>query len=550
VTPSPASLFNLVFALACGLLGAFLGDRYISRMPNHAGYYLVSVVDASKRVPIPSRPRRTFFIVVDGLRRDAAETMAVTRLLDAKGQCRISDQGSYTVSRPEYALLSTGLEADRTGSRNNDSTAPLTAESIWQIAREEGLRVSGSSHLRWFSQLFPAGFDRFVVSPEHEVNVFTAEGIEKDPLDVNLFHPLYVDEQAHQHGAASREYDAAVKRADQEIAGLFTTIDFDRDLVLLTADHGHRDQGGHGGEQPEIRNVLLCVAGKNVDAASPRGTRERASFSFVGRGSLPLPAAASFDGRNTAPLLAVLLGLRFPRNMRAGEDNLDQIWDVVSRTQLSEAYVADRRASVERFRIANETELASWLGDGAPRWSRLYAREARAQWIRAGVVGVCAVAFLFLSLRRRSALVGAWSGLRALAWVLLSAFVFWAVHRLVLGELDYTVINVREQFIPRGFATSFITTLVISVAHVVMMRGDEWRSLITDLRILLGLLAILNLGHVLVYGWPLGFPLPPQTLRYFPFIGAIAMAALAIVFVLFVIADAIRRRPRRAPRAP
>lgn len=531
---SPASLFTLVFALACGLVGAFLGDRYISRMPNHAGYYLVSVVDASKRVPIPSRPRRTFFIVVDGLRRDAAETMTVTRLLDAKGQCRISDQGSYTVSRPEYALLSTGLEADRTGSRNNDSTAPLTAESIWQIAREEGLRVSGSSHLRWFSQLFPAGFDRFVVSPEHEVNVFTAEGVAKDPLDVNLFHPLYVDEQAHQHGAASREYDAAVKRADQEIAGLFTTIDFDRDLVLLTADHGHRDQGGHGGEQPEIKNVLLCVAGKNVDAASPRGSSERASF----------------DGRNTAPLLAVLLGLRFPRNMRAGEDNLDQIWDVVSRSQLTEAYVADRRASVERFRIANETQLATWLEGGEPRWSRLYAREARAQWIRAGVVVVCAIAFLYLSLRRRSALDGARSGLRGLVWVLLSAFVFWAVHRLVLGELDYTVINVREQFVPRGFATSFVTTFVICVAHVVMMRGDEKRALITDLRILLGVLAILNLGHVLVYGWPLGFPLPPQPMRYFPFIGAIAMAALALVIVFFVITDAIRRRPRRAPRAP
>jgi hypothetical protein len=268
---------QLAFAIACIVLGFFLGERYISRLPNHAGYFLVAVAD-EVCVPNPSRPRHTAFIVVDGLRRDAAESMAVTRVLAKSGQCRISDQGSFTVSRPEYALLSTGLEVDRTGSRNNDLTAPLAAESIWQVARASGLRVSGSSHLPWFAQLFPGGFDRFTHLETHAANVFDeAHGA---LLDVNVFHPLYVDENAHHHGAASSEYAAAVARVDGEIAGLLARLDLAKDLVVLTADHGHRDAGGHGGAQPEIRDVLICFAGRGVARRSDR---------------------AAFDGRSTAP---------------------------------------------------------------------------------------------------------------------------------------------------------------------------------------------------------------------------------------------------------
>src|SRR5262249_4815890 len=148
-----------------------LGEKYISRLPNHAGEFLVAVPD-EVRAPRPPRPRHTVVIVVDGLRADAAETMGITKDLVREGQCRLSDQGAYTVSRPEYALLSTGLEVDRSGARNNDLTTPLAAESVWQIARQSGLRVAGSSHLPWFRQLFPDGFDRFDAAETHATDVF------------------------------------------------------------------------------------------------------------------------------------------------------------------------------------------------------------------------------------------------------------------------------------------------------------------------------------------------------------------------------------------
>ena len=509
-------LAALGFCVVAVIVGFVLGEGYIDRLPHHAGYFLVAVED-EVRVPLPTRPRHTAFIVVDGLRRDSAETMHVAQELARRGQCRISDQGSFTVSRPGYALLSTGLEADRTGSRNNDLTAPLAAESIWQVARASGLHVAGSSHLRWFAQLFPEGFDRFAHEKDHRANVFLPEGGEL--YDVNVFHPLYVDEAAHQHGAASPEYAAAVARVDGESGGLLARLDLSQDLVVLTADHGHRDAGGHGGAQPEIKNVLVCFAGRGVE---PRADR------------------AAFDGRSTAPALAVLLGLRFPRHMRAGDDGLDVLWEIAHATPENAAYLEDRRAAVERFRTKNRITLEQWLGDQPGTWPRLYAREAGAQNKRIGAVSIFVLVAAALSFRMRKVPLRA--ALGTMAWVAFGAFVVWCVHHAVLGDFDFTVINLRERFLPRAGAVALVSALATVFAHARIV--SDRRRLAGDVVLLVGLLLAAMLGHVYVYGWPLGFPLPPQPARYFPFFGAIALVTYALVAAGLLLLDARRARAR------
>jgi hypothetical protein len=507
-------LAALAFCVLAVVVGFYLGEGYIDRLPRHAGYFLVSV-DDEVRVPIPARPRHTAFVVVDGLRKDSAETMSVTKELARAGQCRVSDQGSFTVSRPEYALLSTGLEVDRTGSRNNDLTAPLAAESIWQIARKSGLRVAGSSHLRWFEQLFPDGFDRFAHQKNHSANVFSPENGEL--LDVNVFHPLYVDESAHQHGAASPEYAAAVSRVDSEIAGLLARLDFSQDLVVLTADHGHRDAGGHGGAQPEIRNVLVC---------------------FAGRGVAPRAGVGSFDGRSTAPALALLLGLRFPRNMRAGDDGLDVLWDIALPTAENAGYLADRHAAVDRFRDQNRVALEGWLGGTPGTWPRLYEREARAQTWRLAAVALVVLFCAALSFRARG--LGSRAALETTTWLAFSAFIVWCVHHAVLGDFDFTVINLRERFIPRAAAVAIVSAGATLVAHARIVRDPP--RLAGDLLLLVALLLAMNVGHVYVYGFPLGFPLPSQAARYFPFFGAIALVTYALTAAALLVVQLRRAR--------
>ena len=505
----------IAFFAVAAVVGGLLGNGYIGRLPHHAGYFLVPV-DDDVRVPLSVKPRHTVVIVVDGLRRDAAETMMATRLLSGAGQCRVSDQGSWTVSRPVYALLSTGLEVDRNGARNNDLTVPLAAESVWQVARASGLRVAGSSHLPWFRQLFPDGFDRFNAAVMHEENIF--EGGEL--LDFNLFHPLYVDDAGHHHGAASLAYADAVARADREVMALLAKLDLARDLVVFTADHGHTAEGGHGGAQPEIREVLACFAGVNVARRADR---------------------APFDGRSTAPALALLTGLRFPRHMRAGEDNLDALWELAHFADTDRPYAQDRRAAIDRFREANRGALERWLGDVPGTWSRLYAREAGAQTRRRIIASALAALFFAARLaerRRRHAPVGATA---TFAWVAFSAVALWVAHRLVLGEFDFTVINLRETYVPGAFAAAGFGVSASIAAHRVLVRRAE--RLGADLVTLVGLILLVNLGHVFVYGWPLGFPLPSAAARYFPFFGAFVLVVYG-VFGLLLLGGATWRERR------
>lgn len=512
-----------LFAFACLVIGYYLGDHYIQRLPNHRGYFLVHVDDVidGDAPARPHPPRRTVFIVVDGLRRDSAETMVSAKRIADRGQCRVSDQGSYTLSRPVYALLSTGLEVDRTGARNNDNTAPLFVESIWEVARKRGgYRVRGSSHLAWFKQLFPEGFDDFRHFEKHEENVFTPSA---DGFTIDLFHPLYVDEVGHHHGAKSKEYAEATARADREIAAVLDTVDFDRDLVLLTADHGHRDQGGHGGAQPEIEKVLFCIAGPNVIHRDDR---------------------APFDGRVTAPLLAVLLGVPFPANMRAGDDNLDLIWEIA---KTAPAYEQDRRAAVERFRRSNQASLERWLGesDQPATWPRLYAREANAQTQRTLVIALVILAALVLMLKRRGSVI------RGGAWIAGFFLLLWIAHHLVLGDFDYTVINLRARYVPRAFLVVGMAASVAAAAHLrvaprPLPAHEHGRLMLSDFATMSLVVLIMNLGHIFIYKWPLGFPLPSQPARYFPFFGAITQVGLALIMAAQILIIGLVERRRSA----
>ena len=494
----------LIFALGCAVAGLFFGESYIGRLPHHQGYFLVPVPD-EVHVPLSTRPRHTLFIVIDGLRRDAAEGMRVTQKLLEHGQCRVSDQGSWTVSRPVYALLSTGLEVERTGARNNEQTEPLAAESIWQVARAGGLHVSGSSHLPWFKELFPDGFDHYATGNSHADNVFQATPL----VDVNVFHPLYVDEAGHHHGAASAEYAERVERADREMAGILEEVR-ENDLVVFVADHGHRAQGGHGGAQPEIKDVLLCFAGLHVAKRTDR---------------------APFDGRSVAPALSLLLGLPFPRHMRAGDDGLDAIFEVASFGENDRAYVEDRRAAVTHFRDVNRAALEQFIGSAPGTWPRLHAREGEAQ-TRRGLM-VLAAALIFLGLRLAGAKRRGERAVVSGAWVVFALFLTWVAHRVILGDLDFTVINLKIQFVPRAFAVVLLSALLAGAAHFVTLR--RWDQLASDVLTLLGLVLIANLGHVFVYGWPLGFPLPGTAARYLPFFGAFVLVGYGLAAAVLVL---------------
>ncbi len=479
---------RLVSACFCGaafVLAYLFGNSYIDRLPNHDGYHLVAVDDtvgAGYR-----RPRHTVVIVVDGLSRTFAEAFTSTRRLRSEGQCRVMQVGPITVSRPVYAVLSTGLEQDRTGCRNNDETSPLRAQSIWQVARRQGLEVNGVSAVPWWRQLFTDGFIQYEVIPTID-DPFARAKIG----DLTLVHPLYVDEAGHQHGAASPEYASAAQRANDAIMTFVDRFDLTQDLVVLTADHGHMSYGGHGATQREISEVITCYAGRGVARRAELGNMDSLSF---------------------APSLAVLMGIPFPRHMRALEDDLDVIFDIADTSVLPADYVADRRAAVERFRTKNRDELGRWLGDGAPTWTSFYAKYARAQRVR--LISGLAVLAVALGISFRQRRLGWRKSVEFAVWAGLTIGATLAVYALLRGSLDFTSINARLEFLRAGLGVSAAIAVVAAVSHRLVL--SDYDRLVEDELTLIGLTAFTIVLHPIVYGWPLGFPLPGPGLLFFPF---------------------------------
>ena len=116
------ALLVLFACCAFGLaVSTTLGAGYAGRHSSHLGFHRVPVADTLGAVAGLVRPRRTVTVVFDGLGYFEAMTMPALERMRAYGQCRRTDVGELSVSRPVFAVLSTGLEQDRTGARGSSS---------------------------------------------------------------------------------------------------------------------------------------------------------------------------------------------------------------------------------------------------------------------------------------------------------------------------------------------------------------------------------------------------------------------------------------------
>jgi hypothetical protein len=507
----------ILFFLAAVVVAYKLADSYIDRLPDHRGFHLVAVENAVSAEPLLT-PQRTVVVVVDGLREDRARGMRSAQQLEQLGQCRTTDTGPLTISRPAYAVISTGLEQDRTGSRNNDDTSPIAVQSIWGVAQDAGLRVHAASNLEWWRELFPGAFTSYRFDLDEGQNFFILEQLSQ----LSLLHPVRVDTAGHDYGADSEQYRAATALIDRELSALMEGLDFKKDLLILTADHGHSGPGGHGGTAPEVARVLTCFAGPTIRSAQ---------------------SEVQTDSRVIAPTIAVLLGLPFPKHMRAGDDDLDQIWSLVRTDLLGEVYVAERKTSIERFRSENTNYVGEVLGQKIGGWTELYAQGTRRHQLWWSAVGffLAGMLVIFGRLRQQSQKQAAASVLWMAAGLLASC----ALYTLVRGSFDFTSINKRQEFLDASIGVSMAVAVLAAGLHLTIWRN--LKGLLLDHVSLLVVLIVVSLAHPCIYGVTLGFPLPGRIAIFLPFIlGALVIASgilAGILALLLLIRGLVVARP-------
>ncbi|MDE2879370.1 alkaline phosphatase family protein [Candidatus Palauibacter soopunensis] len=75
------------------------------------------------------------------------------------------------------------------------------------------------------------------------------------------------DETSHRHGSIGLEYREAITLSDRHVGWLMEALrarsSYEEEdwLVLISTDHGRREDGGHGGDSPEEMTIFILASG-------------------------------------------------------------------------------------------------------------------------------------------------------------------------------------------------------------------------------------------------------------------------------------------------
>jgi phosphopentomutase/2,3-bisphosphoglycerate-independent phosphoglycerate mutase family metalloenzyme/type I phosphodiesterase/nucleotide pyrophosphatase len=208
--------------------------------------------------------RRVVLVIVDGLREDRAHDLPALDALRARGASRMVASSFPTVSIPQYWAMLSGVDPAASGARtNNYRHVAWPLDSVLGDARDAGLTVAavGEDTEPWYAPALGPMFRFAHFGEDYEAELVRALDA---GADFTIVIEDAVDKAGHGGDGSGESYRAGALAADRALAALAAHLDFTKDTLVVTADHGHRDDGGHGGDEPEVMTVPLVAAGAGI----------------------------------------------------------------------------------------------------------------------------------------------------------------------------------------------------------------------------------------------------------------------------------------------
>lgn len=218
---------------------------------------------------------RVRVILLDGLSRAHAAGLPELSRRCATGIDAVVDVGFPTVSMPVQHALWTGRTQQQSGVQYRIGRIDPPPADALPVRVPSSVAVGESHrdivHSFGFARTEPA-LERDEIEAagsawRTEEFAAQAEAAIASDAALAFVHVLRIDEAGHAFGGASTEYARAAAEADAMLARWVAADPSPgRTRWFVLADHGHRDGGGHGDAEPEIRLVRACVFG---DVAAP-----------------------------------------------------------------------------------------------------------------------------------------------------------------------------------------------------------------------------------------------------------------------------------------
>ena len=240
----------------------------------------------SENPPIPGRSfgepfgEQIVFVLIDGLRYDTsleADIMPTLNQLRNQGASAKMHSQPPSYSAPGYGVLLTGawpyLSDAPVFNLDYEDIPTLSQDNLFSSAKRHG-RKTAVSGFYWFEKLIPENsLDIGYFTPEEDNQADRAvvdaaiPWLESREYDLILIHLDQVDYAGHNEGGPQEDgWKQAANRADAMLAEIVSEMDLSEDVLVICSDHGHIDQGGHGGHDEVTINEPFVMVGKGIKA--------------------------------------------------------------------------------------------------------------------------------------------------------------------------------------------------------------------------------------------------------------------------------------------
>ncbi|WP_393100440.1 alkaline phosphatase family protein [Streptomyces sp. LN325] len=190
-----------------------------------------------------------------------------------------------TLSGPGWSTIITGVWPDKHNVKDNNFTGQKFAQYPDFLTRIETAKPSLSTYAvsSWApitDTVFSSKVDTRVSTPSAEYDPGTTSravarlrDADPDAVFVQLDN---VDHAGHSYGAASSQYLDALHGVDTQVGQLVAAVkgraSYPNEdwLIMVTADHGHTDAGGHGGSSRPERQTFMIATGTGTAPGSVR----------------------------------------------------------------------------------------------------------------------------------------------------------------------------------------------------------------------------------------------------------------------------------------